>query len=194
MDRAPQDLRTELKARRKAMTQQEINAASNAIADIFWQESFSNSAETIAIYMATAGEADCQPLMNTGWLRKKRIFAPILSNKHLNFAPLERTSKMTSNRFNILEPVYQKQHLIAPHELDIVIVPLVAFDTMLNRVGMGAGYYDRTFGFTKQARNRMNPLLIGIAYSFQHVDELEPKSWDVPLHVVITEKECIKSH
>ena len=79
-------------------------------------------------------------------------------------------------------------------QLDVVIAPLVAFDESLNRLGMGGGYYDRTFAFRKRARVLRRPVLIGVAYSFQRVDRLQPENWDVPLDVVITEKESYGSY
>ncbi|MDB4307686.1 5-formyltetrahydrofolate cyclo-ligase [Gammaproteobacteria bacterium] len=189
-----QDLRQKLKAQRHALSAQYVAAASNNIAEKFWHSPIIKHAESIAIYQATAGEVDCHPLVKIAWARNLRVFAPILAGKQLKFAPLNSDSELTKNRFEILEPVYTNDTLIEPMNLDIVIVPLLAFDTSLNRLGMGAGYYDRTFAFSKQQSGQPQPLLVGIGYSFQQVAALEAQPWDVPMHVVITENECIKSH
>ncbi|TDJ43609.1 MAG: 5-formyltetrahydrofolate cyclo-ligase [Gammaproteobacteria bacterium] len=187
-------LRTQLKARRALLSDQYIETASQKFSDNFWQMQFTKRAQRIAVYMPTRGEIDCQPIIDMAWMRKKRIFAPILRGKQINFAPLNPDSKLVLNRYNILEPVYSKCSLIKPRQLDIVIVPLLAFDSNLNRLGMGGGYYDRSFAFSKTNLHWRHPRLVGAAYSFQHVDSLQPTSWDVPLHCVITEKESVGSY
>ena len=172
---------------------QYINAASQNIAEKFWQMPCTKRAKYIAVYMPTRGEIDCQPIIEMAWMRKKRIFVPVLRGKQINFAPLNPGTQLVLNRFNILEPVYSKRSLIEPRQLDIVVVPLLAFDSSLNRLGMGAGYYDRSFAFNKRRHHWRHPRLVGAAYSFQHVNNLHPASWDVPLHCVITEKESVGS-
>ena len=76
--------------------------------------------------------------------------------------------------------------------LDAVIVPLLGFDPQCNRMGMGGGYYDRTFAHRRQAANGNSadglPLLIGTAFEFQCVDNVFPDWWDVPLDHVVTEQ------
>ena len=77
---------------------------------------------------------------------------------------------------------------MALRDLDIVFTPLVAFDTAGNRVGMGAGFYDRSFAFRKHRRNWRRPLLIGVAYDFQRVPHIPARTWDVPVDLVVTDK------
>jgi len=170
-----------------------VTSASQTIAEKFWQLSFAKRARSIGVYMSARGEIDCRPIIEMAWMRKKRIFVPVLRGKQINFAPLNPGTQLVLNRFNILEPVYSKRSLIEPRQLDIVVVPLLAFDSSLNRLGMGAGYYDRSFAFNKRRHHWRHPRLVGAAYSFQHVNNLHPASWDVPLHCVITEKESVGS-
>ena len=185
-----QQLRRDLKKRRALLDPIEITSTSLSIAAKFWHLPCVQRVSNIGIYMSVAGEIDCGPLIKIGWLRKKRIFAPVLAKNRLNFAPLNPGSKLVQNRFDILEPVCRPDDLIGPRQLDVVIVPLLAFDTQLNRIGMGAGYYDRTFAFSKRQKLWRRPLLIGVAYSFQRVENLTARAWDVPLHTVITEQNC----
>jgi 5-formyltetrahydrofolate cyclo-ligase len=185
-------LRRDLKDRRALLEPEEIQSSSLHIAAKFWQLPCVQRVKNIGIYMSVAGEIDCGPLIKMGWLRKKRIFAPVLVKNRLKFAPLNPGSKLVENRFNILEPVYRSDDLIKPQQLNIVIVPLLAFDTQLNRIGMGAGYYDRTFAFSKRQKIWRHPLLIGVAHSFQRVEDLAARMWDVPLHTVITEQQCFQ--
>ena len=71
-----------------------------------------------------------------------------------------------------------------PTELEVVLVPLVAVDWSGNRLGHGAGYYDRTFAFR---RDRDHPVLIGLAHQFQVVESIKPSPWDVPVDLIVTE-------
>ena len=101
--------------------------------------------------------------------------------------PYHAETKLIENRYKILEPKYNKEYEMQASQLDCVFVPLLAFDKIGNRLGMGAGFYDATFAFTQQKQHTIQ--LIGLAYEFQHVDSLVPESWDVPLNAIITEKQ-----
>jgi 5-formyltetrahydrofolate cyclo-ligase len=72
-------------------------------------------------------------------------------------------------------------------ELDLVLTPLVAFDERGVRLGVGRGYYDRTFKFLRHRSHWRRPKLLGVAYELQLVGPLTPSSWDVPLWGVVTE-------
>jgi 5-formyltetrahydrofolate cyclo-ligase len=76
--------------------------------------------------------------------------------------------------------------MLAPEALDLVLAPLVVFDPQRNRIGMGGGYYDRSFEFRKQA-GRDAPILIGVAHELQKVEQLIAEDWDVRLDMVVTD-------
>lgn len=181
-------LRREMIRRRKSLDPRFIESASAAIAAAFCRHQAFWRTGSIAAYMAANGEVDTGRIMQAAWLRKKRIFLPVMTGGHLKFSELKKGGKMRANAFGILEPVYKKQDLKPPCSLEIVLVPLVAFDRNFNRVGMGGGYYDRAFAFSKFRKNWRKPLLVGVAYSFQQVDKINAEAWDVPLHAVITEE------
>ena len=75
--------------------------------------------------------------------------------------------------------------------LDLVLVPLVGFDGAGNRLGMGGGFYDRSFAFLGQRRWR-RPRLVGVAFDLQRVDRLPRRAWDVPLDAVASERGCYR--
>lgn len=71
--------------------------------------------------------------------------------------------------------------------LDLILMPLVAFDIQGNRLGMGGGYYDRTLEFLKIRRVWNKPFVTGIAYEFQKIDAIAFSSWDIPMNCIITD-------
>ncbi len=94
---------------------------------------------------------------------------------------------MRVNQYGITEPDPDSTQLVCRGRLDLVLVPLVAFDGNGNRLGMGAGYYDRTFHFLRHRRHWLKPRLVGLAFDMQRVADLQPAAWDVPLNAVVTE-------
>jgi 5-formyltetrahydrofolate cyclo-ligase len=80
---------------------------------------------------------------------------------------------------------------VNPRAIDLVILPLVAFDDACQRMGMGAGYYDRTFAWKLQPHRWRGPRLVGYAHALQQVPAVDAKPWDVPMDAVITEKALV---
>ncbi|MGI9292284.1 MAG: 5-formyltetrahydrofolate cyclo-ligase [Gammaproteobacteria bacterium] len=185
--------RQNLKSQRAALDHESRDQAALLIADQIAKFPAVVRAKNIAVYHAVRGEIDCAPLTNKPILRKKRIFLPVLKKNRLKFAAVNESSNWTFNRFGILEPVYTNCDIVPGQLLDIIVVPLVAFDANCNRIGMGGGFYDRTLAFRKRRGKWCKPLLIGVAYSFQRIDNIQPQPWDVPLDCVVTEKECFGS-
>jgi 5-formyltetrahydrofolate cyclo-ligase len=146
--------------------------------------------QRIAFYYAVAGEMDPSLLLEAAIKSGKKAYLPILRQPTYNslwFAPFTLGNKLRLNRFTIPEPEFKHHQLIMPWSLDTVFVPLVAFDRQGHRLGMGGGYYDRTFSFKKQRIHLTGPKLIGLAHEFQLYPHLESHPWDIPLDAVITE-------
>jgi 5-formyltetrahydrofolate cyclo-ligase len=140
-------------------------------------------AKRIALYFAAHGEVDLNPLWNTAPLQGKLCFFPkIHDDLSLSFVPATPKSSFVSNRFGIEEPDVSINEAVSPEDLDIVIMPVVAFDPQCMRLGMGAGSYDRTL------INQRKGLFIGVAYQFQCIDFISQQRWDVPLDAVVTER------
>ena len=94
------------------------------------------------------------------------------------------SNTLMNNRYGIGEPEEGSPTKYI-HEFDVVLVPLVAFDNQCNRIGMGAGFYDKALKDLSDLCTK--PLLIGLAYQFQQVDSIKPDSWDEPLDVILTD-------
>ena len=104
------------------------------------------------------------------------------------FAPYASEDTLKANRYGIPEPNCHANEWIEPHQLDLVLMPLVGFDSEGNRLGMGGGYYDRSFAFLTQPGSIQKPHLLGIAHELQRVDTLPHEAWDVPMNAVVTEQ------
>ncbi len=147
--------------------------------------------QRIAFYLANDGELDPQPLLARARAMGKECFLPVLrpvGDDRLWFARYESGDRLRPNRFNILEPVSRYGRGVAPWSLDLVLMPLVAFDAWGNRVGMGRGYYDRTLAYLRRQEVWRRPYLLGLAYDFQRVEALSPRPWDVPLQAIATDR------
>ncbi len=146
----------------------------------------------IAIYLPNDGEMDLTPLLQRALSMGKKCYLPVLSplfHNRLWFAPYHPGSHLSLNRFGIPEPDCNHAHMRPVWSLDLVLMPLVAFDLQGNRLGMGGGFYDRTLAYLNKRSHWRKPRLLGTAYSFQQVSQLPCESWDVPLHGVVTEHE-----
>lgn len=158
-------------------------AANQVCARLNSLEQFRN-AKHLALYYAINGELDLHPLWNHAQSQNKTCYFPVIHEEGLALSFLPATSKtpFKKNRFGIPEPEVSPDLAIPLEQLDLVLIPLVAFDVRCFRVGMGSGYYDHTF-----TGNQKNNLL-GIGYQFQRVDHLEPDPWDIQLNAVITQR------
>lgn len=148
----------------------------------------------VAGYWATGGELPLNlaipPLMDRG----QQFLLPLLAKAHqLHFAPWATGDAIAPNRYGIPEPVAPAKWF-APFQLDLVLVPLTAFDRTGRRLGQGGGYYDRSFAFLNDAPRPAVPLLVGIGYDFQEVEQLDAEAWDVPLDYIATDRELIPCH
>jgi 5-formyltetrahydrofolate cyclo-ligase len=94
---------------------------------------------------------------------------------------------MRINKFHLPEPDVDESEMLSPDELDLVLAPLVVFDANRNRIGMGGGFYDRSFAFRKPPEPT-RPLLIGVAHELQKVDQIVPQEWDVQLDMIVTDQ------
>lgn len=138
-------------------------------------------AKRIALYHPARGEIDLGAIWQSAPLQGKFCYFPAITpEKSLSFLPATPATPFRKNPYGIAEPDVELSKAIKPEDLDLIFVPLVGFDEQGTRLGMGAGYYDRTFAQKK------HPLLIGVAYEFQRQFFIVPHEWDIPLQAVIT--------
>jgi 5-formyltetrahydrofolate cyclo-ligase len=183
-------LRRDLRARRRALPPEVRDAAARALARRVAGQPVYVRARRVATYLANDGEMDPAYLVRRAWASGRRVYLPVLIDRPwplLRFAPFTPDTTFTRNRFGIPEPDVPRRKLLPARALDLLLLPLVAFDAAGNRLGMGGGYFDRTLAYQRGRRWR-RPRLLGIGYAFQQVDGLAAAAWDVPLHGVVTER------
>lgn len=180
------ELRREARRRRAALDDASRERASRRIAETVGRAAFFHGSRCIGCYLPMDEEVDTWPIIARAWRRKKKIFVPLTVREQvLTFCELTPESDLQGNEWGLLEPV--AGDLIEPKKLDLVLMPLVAFDRERHRIGMGGGYYDRTFAFLHEKRRRFRPKLVGLAFDCQRVEKISANPWDIRLHRVITE-------
>ncbi|CAL1329204.1 5-formyltetrahydrofolate cyclo-ligase [Candidatus Providencia siddallii] len=147
--------------------------------------------KNIALYLSFDGEINTRPLINELLKNGKNIFLPVINQlipHHLDFLYFDSKTKLIKNIFNIDEPKLNKCKILPIKYLDIIIVPLVAFDNKCNRLGMGGGFYDKIL----QNWSKKNFYPIGLAHNCQYVKKLFLTELDVQLPEIITPEKIWK--
>lgn len=187
-------LRQTLRTQRSQLNAAErIDYALKITSIVFQQDFFSNS-QHIACYWPFECEIATQFIISKLWGLNKQCYLPVIehSSKELQFYQYQQDSELAANKYGIAEPIPEPGNHILPQQLDLVLLPIVAFDIQGHRLGTGGGYYDRTFKFLNIASRPLKPRLIGLGYEFQKVDALPAQAWDVTLDAIITEQHIYK--
>ena len=186
-------IRKIIKEKRSQLSEKELSLTSKAITERIRSFKFSKELTKIGIYYAVNNEVDVHPLCEILWQENKRVYLPIVEKKKLLFGEYRNTSNLKNNRFKIPEPIVGLESQISAFELDLIFMPLVAFDPMGNRIGMGGGFYDRTLDNKQLDNDLKKPILVGVAYEFQKQNQIQPNSWDIPLDMIFTESKIYHS-
>ncbi|WP_444943024.1 5-formyltetrahydrofolate cyclo-ligase [Microbulbifer sp. ZKSA006] len=192
MTESKAQLRRRMRAGRRALSAYQQRLHGRAAITLLSRIPQMNRAAHVGIYWPMDGELDIRYLLSR--FPTKHFYLPQLPaepHPHLRFRRWQGEPLAFRNRYRIPEPVRTTYR--APKLLDLVLVPLVAFDPSGARLGMGAGFYDRTFEH-KQLLPGTGPQLIGAAHQLQCVDHLPTDNWDIPLDMVVTEQQIYRCH
>jgi 5-formyltetrahydrofolate cyclo-ligase len=187
---SPRALRRRLRAARRALDERRQRANAAAIVRRLLRLRAVRRARRIALYVAADGEPDVLDLLRRLPARGRCWYLPVLrghARGRLWFVRHEPGWPLRANRFGIPEPRQRRRAIQPLHGLDLVLMPLVGFDAECNRLGMGAGYYDRSLAGLRRRRHWRRPLLLGVAHECQRVERLAAQPWDVPVDAVVTE-------
>ncbi|HJP15834.1 MAG TPA: 5-formyltetrahydrofolate cyclo-ligase [Acidimicrobiales bacterium] len=172
-------IRADLLDKRSSLPEDLVTDSSNRAREKVLSLSVYRNSQVVGSYFGVQGEIDPSPLADTPG--PKHAFPVIKTDGKLSYLIPEDSFQI--GPFGIPEPSSGLE--VNPEELDLVLVPLVATDLSGNRIGHGAGFYDKTFFFRKQ---RKKPQLVGLAHEFQIVQSIDPNPWDIPLDILVTEK------
>ncbi|WP_314104531.1 5-formyltetrahydrofolate cyclo-ligase [uncultured Stenotrophomonas sp.] len=181
-------LRQQLRQRRRDIPAAQRLAAAEQLADALLALPFAPTDGHVAGYWALDGEIALHR-----WQMRLPDTAtyclPVLAGDTLRFAPWRPGQPLTANRYGIPEPDVAIGDTLAPAQLALVVAPLVGFDAQGRRLGMGGGWYDRSFAF-RQSRPAP-PWLVGVGFSVQQVDALPVQPWDVAVDAICTDATTI---
>lgn len=184
-------LRRQMRQERRQLHPAEQRANSLAICDQLLATLWFRRARRIGCYLAADGEPDLRPLLPR-LARRSEVWLPViapLSAHGLEFRRWCAASTLPHNRFGIGEPLPETP--VALWSLDLLLVPLVAFDHHGQRLGRGGGFYDRVLA--DLLRRPRRPLLVGIAHDFQECAQLPAAPWDRPLDCIVTNRQIVLS-
>ncbi|MFK8012639.1 MAG: 5-formyltetrahydrofolate cyclo-ligase [Marinicellaceae bacterium] len=178
--------RKKLNQKRNSLNSDQVNEFSLQICLRILDSEVFKSSQCVALYSAFKNEADLSVLLNS---KKKLCLPVVLNNNAMVFHYCDVNTSFSKNKYGILEP--QNDKIVNTNEIDLCLLPLVGFNRVGHRLGMGGGYYDRYFEHNKSQEKPT--ILVGVAYDFQEDDTIKSESWDVPLDLIFTNKEVINS-
>lgn len=180
-------IRREIRAQRRALDARERSLRSHALCVNLARSGVLARCDRIACFWPNDGEVELGALFPRLWQSGKRVYLPVVAGPRLWFAPFHHHTRLADNRFGIPEPATSRGHACPLLALDVVLVPLVAFDARGNRIGMGGGYYDRTFAWRAHRTHLRRPVLIGVGFAFQRRERIDARPWDVALDAAVTD-------
>lgn len=176
------EIRRAINKQRRALSEPEKNSAAAQVYEKLEQTDSFQSAKRILFYYALPDELPTKDFLEQ-WCGRKEFYLPRVNGVELDILPYDKT-KLESGAYSIEEPI--GDDLLNPQELDLIIVPAVAFDHNANRLGRGKGFYDRLLSTTEAVK-------IGVGYDFQIIEDIPVESHDIPMDIVITPNYIIKS-
>lgn len=143
------------------------------------------AARSVALYVASYGEVPTGALINRAIAAGKAVLLPAVTTQGVVFRRITTEADLVRGRYGIQEPPpYCKA--LEPSEIDLFVIPGVAFDLSGKRIGYGKGYYDRALHNLENSGK-----LIGLCYDFQLVDVIVGEPHDVVMDLVITERRVV---
>ena len=175
------DIRRKIKALRTMLSEEEKNSAAEEVFEQLEKTAAFLLADKILMYHSLPDELQTIAFLRK-WGERKKFFLPRVNGVNLDILPYDQT-RLELGSFQIEEPT--GDDLTDPAEIELIIVPAVAFDRNGNRLGRGKGFYDRLLQTTRATK-------IGVGYDFQLFEEIPAEPHDVPMDMVITQRHYIR--
>ncbi|MDE6564062.1 MAG: 5-formyltetrahydrofolate cyclo-ligase [Muribaculaceae bacterium] len=178
MTQSKEDIRSRVRACKSMLGEAERIAAASRVFDRVRSMAAFMMAHRVLLYHSLPDELSTREFIDSfADDPDKQFFLPRVNGLDLEILPYER-SRMHLGAFRIEEP--DGDETVDISDIDLVIVPAVAYDRRGNRVGRGKGYYDRLL-------SRSKAVTIGVCYDFQLFDEIETEEHDIPVHFVVAD-------
>lgn len=176
-------LRNHITAIRKQLSSATIHTTSKIICQQIIDSKLLHPKHKIGIYYSISNEVELNHLISYLHTNQIQCFAPVMSANQLLFGSITTTTKFTPNKLGFKEPL--TTNLITANELDVIIVPGIAFTNTGTRLGRGKGHYDQALSINYNHPQRP-PILIAPVYDFQIVPELPKEAHDINMNYLIT--------
>ncbi|QGT98755.1 5-formyltetrahydrofolate cyclo-ligase [Candidatus Syntrophocurvum alkaliphilum] len=173
-----QQIRDEMIKKRNRLSNEEVEEYSANIRNTLKELEPVRKAQNIMLFSNIKSEVNIRPLIEELSTQKTVLLPRVEKNGNMVAVGFTGWKNMKNGPFSIKEPIGEP---FLPDQIDVVIVPGLAFDDSGNRIGYGKGYYDR---FLKRVRE--DTFLCGVCYEFQVVEKLYPQEADVPVHWIVT--------
>ncbi len=181
------EIREKILKTRMAMPVEEVNDKSSLIARKVCELMQYRRAESVFIYMAYRNEVKTDTIIRNARRSGKKVFHPAILDEECRMvaAMPQDEGAFILNQYGIFEPDIYSSIIYSPEQLDVAIIPGIAFDTHCARMGYGKGYYDRYLC------NAPNIYKIGLAYENQILDAIPCTQYDIHMDAVVTEDRII---
>ncbi len=189
MSNLKKELRHEILYKRDQLTVDDITAKSKAITEKFLELEEFQKARVIMFFIPFRNEVDTRPLIEKSLSLGKTVVVPRTLKDTKELIPsrlIDWEQDLAQGAYGIREPLPEKTRPVEPKEIDLLLIPGVAFDLFGNRLGYGGGYYDR---FVTNLRS--GTPLFAVAFEVQIVDEVPVKEWDHRIDALITEERVV---
>ena len=173
-------IRHRIRAYKELLSDEQRRAAADAVFSRLEELAAFMMAENVLMYHSLPDELQTHSFLDK-WAGRKRFFLPRVNGVNLDILPYDK-SRLHLGSFHIEEP--DGDETASVEEMEMIVVPAVAYDKKGNRMGRGKGYYDRLMENSKATK-------VGVAYDFQMIDEIDSEAHDVKVDIVITERRTI---
>lgn len=180
--------RKEKRTARKSLSSTEKHNKSQQIVQRLLATEYYQQAEHIGAYLCLPEEVNVRNIIEAAWADGKKVYLPVVLawGEPLQFAPFSPDTVLVKDCLSIDIPDIDSSTYVSAEKLDMVVTPLVAFDEHCNRIGMGGGFYDRTFSF--KASHASSPMLLGVAFDVQRVAHtITANAWDIRPDAIVSE-------
>ncbi len=182
-------LRKQVSQKLAGISPKEASSASIAAAELLAGMDEFRKAEVVMLYLSIHGEIDCLPIAQLAWSMDKKVLAPTACHNCRLMRPIlchPDDEEMFHNHHGLRQPAWREMEMEI-EKIDLLIVPGLAFDRNRNRLGRGGGYYDRFL-----AREGLRARKIGLAFEAQIVETVPVGPNDLPVDLLVTNKEIIR--